>query len=105
MRAVNSPPEALKPVVLMLATLFAITSRFCSCAQEQNLEVIANNVANINTTGFNASGGEFTALIYQTERLMAPIRNAHKPFSLTSSIRLNGLWAFRIGAAMRRFPK
>ena len=25
-------------------------------AQEQNLEVIANNVANTNTTGFNARG-------------------------------------------------
>jgi flagellar basal-body rod protein FlgG len=39
-------------------------------AQEQNLEVIANNVANINTTGFKRSRAEFTDLIYQTERLM-----------------------------------
>ena len=38
-------------------------------AQEQNLEVIANNVANINTTGFKRSRAEFTDLIYQTERL------------------------------------
>src|SRR5580693_6011108 len=35
-------------------------------AQEQNLEVIANN----NTTGFKRSRAEFTDLIYQTERLM-----------------------------------
>ena len=39
-------------------------------AQEQNLEVIANNVANINTTGFKRARAEFTDLIYQTERLM-----------------------------------
>jgi len=39
-------------------------------AQEQNLEVIANDVANINTTGFKRSRAEFTDLIYQTERLM-----------------------------------
>ena len=39
-------------------------------AQEQNLEVIANNVANINTTGFKRSRAEFTDLIYQNERLM-----------------------------------
>jgi flagellar basal-body rod protein FlgG len=39
-------------------------------AQEHNLEVIANNIANINTTGFKRSRAEFTDLIYQTERLM-----------------------------------
>src|SRR5580698_11058481 len=39
-------------------------------AQEQNLEVIANNVANINTTGFKRSRAEFTDLMYQSERLM-----------------------------------
>jgi flagellar basal-body rod protein FlgG len=39
-------------------------------AQEQNLEVIANNIANLNTTGFKRSRAEFTDLIYQTERVM-----------------------------------
>ena len=39
-------------------------------AQEQNLEVIANNISNINTTGFKRSRAEFTDLIYQTERVM-----------------------------------
>ena len=39
-------------------------------AQETNLEVIANNVANVNTTGFKRSRAEFTDLIYQSERLM-----------------------------------
>src|SRR5579863_5582372 len=39
-------------------------------AQEQNLEVIANNIANINTTGFKRARAEFTDLIYQNERLM-----------------------------------
>jgi flagellar basal-body rod protein FlgG len=39
-------------------------------AQEQNLEVIANNISNINTTGFKRARAEFTDLIYQSERLM-----------------------------------
>jgi flagellar basal-body rod protein FlgG len=38
-------------------------------AQTQNLEVIANNIANINTTAFKRSRAEFTDLIYQSERL------------------------------------
>ncbi|MCP1200916.1 flagellar basal-body rod protein FlgG [Notoacmeibacter sp. MSK16QG-6] len=38
-------------------------------AQQTNLEVIANNVANINTTGFKRARAEFTDLLYQTERL------------------------------------
>lgn len=38
-------------------------------AQQLNVEVIANNVANINTTGFKRSRAEFTDLIYQAERL------------------------------------
>ncbi len=38
-------------------------------AQERNIEVIANNVANINTTAFKRSRAEFTDLIYQNERL------------------------------------
>jgi flagellar basal-body rod protein FlgG len=38
-------------------------------AQQQNIEVIANNIANINTTAFKRSRAEFTDLLYQTERL------------------------------------
>ncbi len=37
-------------------------------AQQTNVEVIANNVANINTTGFKRARAEFTDLLYQTER-------------------------------------
>jgi flagellar basal-body rod protein FlgG len=37
-------------------------------AQQTNVEVIANNIANINTTGFKRSRAEFTDLLYQTER-------------------------------------
>ena len=46
-------------------------------AQEQNLEVIANNIANINTTGFKRSRAEFTDLIYQSERLMGVASRGH----------------------------
>lgn len=38
-------------------------------AQQLNLEVIANNIANINTTGFKRARAEFTDLIYQAERV------------------------------------
>ncbi|MGO9771074.1 MAG: flagellar basal-body rod protein FlgG [Roseiarcus sp.] len=46
-------------------------------AQEQNLEVIANNIANLNTTGFKRSRAEFTDLIYQTERVMGVSSRGH----------------------------
>lgn len=37
-------------------------------AQQLNLEVIANNIANINTTGFKRSRAEFSDLLYQVEK-------------------------------------
>jgi flagellar basal-body rod protein FlgG len=37
-------------------------------AQQTNLEVIANNVANINTTGFKRARAEFADLFYQIDR-------------------------------------
>jgi flagellar basal-body rod protein FlgG len=38
-------------------------------AQQTNVEVIANNIANINTTGFKQGRAEFTDLLYQMERV------------------------------------
>ncbi len=37
-------------------------------AQQTNVEVIANNIANANTTGFKRSRAEFTDLLYQLEK-------------------------------------
>jgi flagellar basal-body rod protein FlgG len=37
-------------------------------AEQTNVEVIANNIANINTTAFKRAQAEFSDLIYQTER-------------------------------------
>ena len=37
-------------------------------AQQTNVEVIANNIANINTTAFKRARAEFTDLLYQDER-------------------------------------
>jgi flagellar basal-body rod protein FlgG len=77
-------------------------------AQQLNLEVIANNIANINTTGFKRARAEFSDLLYQTERLQgvpnradqsiipegasiglgvktAAVRNVHIQGSLTST--------------------
>ena len=38
-------------------------------AQQTNLEVIANNIANVNTTGFKRARAEFSDLLYQVERV------------------------------------
>jgi flagellar basal-body rod protein FlgG len=38
-------------------------------AQQTHVEVIANNMANVNTTGFKQARAEFTDLIYMAERL------------------------------------
>ena len=37
-------------------------------AQQTNLDVIANNIANINTTGYKRSRAEFSDLMYTTDR-------------------------------------
>ena len=37
-------------------------------AQSTNVEVIANNIANINTTGFKRARAEFTDLLYEAQR-------------------------------------
>ena len=38
-------------------------------AQQLHVEVVANNMANINTTGFKRARAEFSDLLYQAERL------------------------------------
>lgn len=52
----------------MSSTILSIAATGMA-AQSLNVEVIANNIANINTTGFRGSRAEFTDLIYQPERL------------------------------------
>jgi flagellar basal-body rod protein FlgG len=37
-------------------------------AQQTQVDVIANNIANVNTTAFKRSRAEFTDLLYQTDR-------------------------------------
>jgi len=49
-------------------------------AQQTNVEVIANNIANINTTAFKRSRAEFTDLLYQAERAAGtPNRGGQEP--------------------------
>ncbi len=44
-------------------------------AQQANLEVIANNIANINTTGYKRARAEFTDLLYTVDKLQGvPMR-------------------------------
>jgi flagellar basal-body rod protein FlgG len=47
-------------------------------AQQTNLEVIANNIANINTTGFKRARAEFSDLLYQVERLQGVPERANQ---------------------------
>ncbi|HZX49435.1 MAG TPA: flagellar basal body protein, partial [Nitrospirota bacterium] len=37
-------------------------------AQQLNIDVISNNLANVNTAGFKKSRGDFQDLLYQTVR-------------------------------------
>ena len=50
----------------MLRALYSSASGMDS--QQMNLDVIANNLANVNTTGFKGSKIEFQDLLYQTTR-------------------------------------
>ena len=96
-------------------------------AQQLNVEVIANNVANINTTGFKRARAEFTDLIYQIERnagapnqvgaegvpegarvglgvRSSAIRNLHMQGSLRETLpQLSGSFGSRSSAATTRF--
>ena len=49
-------------------------------AQQLNVEVIANNIANMNTTAFKRAQAEFSDLLYQAERLQGvPNRGGEDP--------------------------
>ena len=50
----------------MLRSLF--TAATGMTAQQQNIDVIANNLANVNTTGFKRARADFQDLLYQTLR-------------------------------------
>jgi flagellar basal-body rod protein FlgG len=93
-------------------------------AQQLNVEVIANNISNVNTTAFKGARAEFTDLLYQTERSQAipnqagsspvpegailglgvrtaAIRNLHRQGSLTNTsnqfdLALNGRGWFQV---------
>lgn len=93
-------------------------------AQQLNVEVIANNISNVNTTAFKSARAEFTDLLYQAERAQAvpnqtgaspvpegamlglgvraaAIRNLHRQGSLTNTsnqfdLALNGRGWFQV---------
>ena len=50
----------------MLRALYSSATGMQS--QQTNLDVIANNLANVNTTGFKKEKAEFQDLLYQTAR-------------------------------------
>ena len=49
-------------------------------AQQLNVEVIANNISNMNTTAFKRARAEFTDLLYQSVRVQGvPNRTGEAP--------------------------
>jgi flagellar basal-body rod protein FlgG len=64
-------------------------------AQQTNLEVIANNIANINTTGYKRARAEFSDLLYQTERAQGVPNRANQAIVPEGAI---------IGLGVRRPP-
>ncbi|MBQ0027828.1 MAG: flagellar hook-basal body protein [Lachnospiraceae bacterium] len=51
-------------------------------AQQTNLDVIANNLANVNSTGYKAETAEFKSLLYQRMQTETTTANGeHKPIS------------------------
>src|SRR5919109_2334607 len=50
----------------MIRALFTAASGMT--AQQLNIDVIANNLANVNTTGFKRSRADFQDILYQTLR-------------------------------------
>lgn len=51
-------------------------------AQQTNVDTIANNLANVNTTGYKAETAEFKSLLYQTMQTKTTTANgANKPIS------------------------
>lgn len=95
-------------------------------AQQLNVEVIANNISNVNTTAFKGARAEFTDLLYQAERAQAvptqtgaspvpegamlglgvktaAIRNLHRQGSMTNTanqfdLALNGRGWFQVAS-------
>lgn len=58
----------------MLRSLYTATTGMR--AQDLNVSVIANNLANVNTSGFKRSRADFEDLLYQNLRLMGTISNS-----------------------------
>ena len=70
-------------------------------AQQTNLDVIANNLANVNTTGFKRSRAEFQDLLYQT--VIAPGTASSASTNIPTGIQV-GLGA-RTAAVKRLFQQ
>ena len=56
-------------------------------AQQLNVEVIANNIANMNTTGFKRQRAEFTDLLYQSQQKMGVSSSVVEAMSATRDVR------------------
>ena len=59
-------------------------------AQQTNVEVIANNLANMNTTAFKQQRAEFTDLLYQNIQMPGSQTSDQGSTSSTTGKRANG---------------
>ena len=79
------------------------TSASGMLAQQRMIDVIANNLANVNTTGFKRSRVSFEDVLYETVR-EARIADAQSketlaPVQIGKGVRISGVMRMEIGRA------
>ena len=70
-------------------------------AQQLNVEVISNNIANMNTTGYKRQRAEFQDLLYQDQRRVGTTSSAAGtivPTGIQLGIGVNAAATYRISA-------
>ena len=70
-------------------------------AQERKIDIIANNLANVNTDGFKASRPEFQDLMYQTLRAAGAGGTENRPTPTSTQVGLG----VKDGAVIRNFTQ
>ena len=66
-------------------------------AQQTNVDTIANNLANVNSTGYKAEVAEFKSLLYQTMQTKLVRRIGFRKSNPKSGVLGHRLQAFRSG--------
>jgi flagellar basal-body rod protein FlgG len=81
----------------MIRALYSAASGMI--AQQANLEMVSNNLANVNTTGFKKSRAEFQDLLYA--QVQAPIAGRSTGLEIGQGSRLSSLYRVLSGGALQ----